>query len=223
MVTLEVRRRSRNTSSIDKNVYMKKLLLYSAALFLLVFGVFSFANRNTMVFALSRDDCEEEDALDDRQDCFLKLEGELEKDLAENRQAQTSLKNEIAYYNGQINLTEIRIQNALLEIKKREKLLGELVEDIENLSTRIESLEESIAYQTSVLQERIRERYKSGDSSPIIVLFGSNTFDSLVKKTEYLKIMAEQDGSYWMKYRLPKKLLQFKRACLKKRKLKPRN
>ncbi len=183
---MEVKLRLRNTSSIN----MKKLLLYSALLSLLVFGVVFSVGKSEIAFASSIDDCKKEE---NPTECLSELEKELEEDLASNRQQQTSLKNEIAYYDGQINLTEIRIQNALLEIDKRQKLLGELVQDIENLSTRIESLEDSIVYQTGILQERIRERYKSGDESPIIVLFGSNTLDSLVKKTEYLKIMAEQD------------------------------
>jgi len=108
-------------------------------------------------------------------------------------QQKKTLANEIAYFDSQINLTELKIQNSIAEIDKRTKLLEQLISDIAGLQIRINTLSESIDYQRNVLGERVRARYKSGLDSPFYVLFGSTTLDTLVKKTEYLKVMQVQD------------------------------
>ena len=148
------------------------------------------------------------DIFDDALECEKKIEELIEEsdvgDLGDKidecrsltsqfrRQGQT-LANEIAYFDSQINLTELRIQNSIAEINKRTELLNQLIDDIANLSVRIGNLSESIDYQRNVLGERVRARYKSGVGSPFYVIFGSETLGSLVKKAEYLKVMQVQD------------------------------
>lgn len=127
--------------------------------------------------------------IDDLQDKIKELEDKV-KDL---QNEEKSLQNEITYFNSQISLTELRIQNAEAEIAKRTKLLGELIDDISNLSERIDKLSESIDYQTNILEERMRARYKSQTDSPVVILFGSDTLATAVKKATYLKVMQKQD------------------------------
>jgi len=163
---------------------LKRLFLY-ASVFLLLISTLSFSYYPTGVFA-------EDDISEDIEDIEDEIK-ELEKKIANLQSEQKTLQNEIAYFDGQINLTQLRIQNAIAEIDKRTKLLEELVADIGDLEVRIEKLEASIDYQTNVLRERMRARYKVGETTPMMVLFGSTTFNTLIKKTEYLKVMQMQD------------------------------
>lgn len=118
---------------------------------------------------------------------------ELEAKLEQLQNTEQSLKKEIDTFNSQIALTELRIQQSLAEIKRKEQQIIELTEDIYNLRTRIEKIGRSITYQEDVLSERLRERYKSIESNPVIVVFGSSTINSLVQKTQYLRVMEDMD------------------------------
>ncbi len=135
------------------------------------------------------DDDVDFDDIEDLQDEIKELEEKIINLQSEGK----TLLNEITYFNSQISLTQLRIQNAEAEIIKRNKLLVELVDDIENLTTRIDKLSSSIDYQKNILEERMRARYKSQTSSPVVILFGSNTLSTAVKKAEYLKVMQRQD------------------------------
>jgi len=105
-----------------------------------------------------------------------------------------TLQNEISYMDNQISLTELRIQESTYKISQTQEKIQDLAEDIDDLRLRIEKLEGAIDYQTEVLSARMRERYKSKDSSAIMVLFGSETFRELIQKTEYLKVMELHDN-----------------------------
>lgn len=132
---------------------------------------------------------DEEDDVSDLTEQIQEYQEELD---ALSQQSKT-LANEIASFDAQISLTELKIQNSIAEINKRTELLEQLEEDIEDLQGRIERLSGSIDYQRNVLGERVRARYKSGVDSPFYVIFGSETLGSLVKKTEYLKVLQVQD------------------------------
>ena len=105
-----------------------------------------------------------------------------------------TLQNEISYMDNQISLTELRIQESTYKISQTQEKIQNLAEDIDDLRLRIEKLEGAIDYQTEILSARMRERYKSKDSSAIMVLFGSETFRELIQKTEYLKVMELHDN-----------------------------
>lgn len=209
---------SKSTSSTD--VMLKKLFLYLSVVLLLLFGVSFLFPPTNLAVAKTIDDCNDEEDYDDRVDCLEDLQKDLEEDLANNRKEQKTLSNEIAYFDGQIGLTQARIQNAISEIAKRTELLGELTEDIADLETRIEKLGASIDYQTNVLEERMRERYKTGESSPLVVLFGSETFDTLVKKTEYLKVMQLQDQKLLDEMRSTKQAFTLQKDLFEEKKTK---
>jgi peptidoglycan hydrolase CwlO-like protein len=141
----------------------------------------------TFVFA---DEDGEEEEIEDLEDKIQEYEDKLD----ELRGRSKTLSNEIEYMNSQINLTELRIQNSIANISKKEREIIKLAGDIENLKVRIEKLEDSIEYQKVVLASRLRERYKTRGTNPLLVIFGAVTLDTIVKKTEYLKVMELQDN-----------------------------
>lgn len=104
-----------------------------------------------------------------------------------------TLSSELEYMNTQIQLTELKIRNSLDNISKTEGKIENLTTEIDDLKNRISKLSDSINYQRLVLNSRSRERYKSGNTDPILALFGSITFNSLVQKVEYLQQMEVQD------------------------------
>ncbi|MCA9308442.1 MAG: peptidoglycan DD-metalloendopeptidase family protein [Patescibacteria group bacterium] len=131
-----------------------------------------------------------DDKVDDLEKEIQKYESKI-KDL--QSQAKT-LSNEIAYADSQIALTELRIQNTIAEIVKKEKQIERLGGEIDNLEERIDKVSSSIDRQQVVLNERLRARYKSNEDSSFVFLFGSSTFNGLLQKTKYLKVMEEQDN-----------------------------
>ncbi len=118
---------------------------------------------------------------------------ELENKIDQLQGRSKTLTGEINYVNSQVELTELRIRNSIQNIAAKEAEILRLKQNIVDMGLRIENLKNSITYQQEILNKRIRARYESFDDSPIIVLFGSDTINSLVQKLEYLKVMAQQD------------------------------
>ncbi len=119
---------------------------------------------------------------------------DLEAKLSEKQSAIKTLSGEIAYMDSQMVLTETKIKVSLANIYKTQEQITKLEKDIDDLKNRIEHLGDSISYQKVLLNNRSRERYKTQDSSPIMVLFGSLTLDRLIRKSEYLKLIELQDN-----------------------------
>ncbi len=117
----------------------------------------------------------------------------LEKVLNDLRGKEVTLQNEISCMDGQISLTQYKIQNSIANIQKTEQKIQKLAGDISDLAQRIDKLEKSIDHQKGVLGSRMRERYKEKDDSFLMILFGSDTLNQLVKKSEYLKVMEIND------------------------------
>ncbi len=121
------------------------------------------------------------------------LQENCQNKLNQLRSSEKTLQSEIDYSDTQISLTETKIQSTTTKLRNKEEEILKISGDIDDLKLRIDKLAKSIDFQQGVLEKRMRERYKSTDSSPIIVLFGSETLNAMVQKTEYLKIMAIQD------------------------------
>ena len=131
--------------------------------------------------------------------------------------AQT-LQKEIEYTNSQISLTELRIQNSISEINKKTKQIERLSSDIDDLKVRIKRLEESISFQEKIFGERLRARYKSKETSPIIIIFGSATIDKIIQKSEYLKVMGIQDKKLLNEMNSTKQSYGFQKDLFEKKK-----
>lgn len=169
---------------------MNKKIIF--ALIFILFAAFSVAGIGNVLA--------EEDGTSDTSEEAEKVEDLLEQieeyeDKIKDLQGEANtLSREIESINANIRLTELQIQNSINKIAATEKKIAGLSGDIDRLEERIDIIIERIEYQEGVLRERIRERYKSGGASPVLVLFGANTLENLVKKATYLKVMEEKDS-----------------------------
>lgn len=164
---------------------------FIATTFLIVFSTVLITKIVPMGFPVFAQE-EQEEQEEDLEELTDEIE-ELEEKVAELQGQEKTLQNEIAYYDGQINLTQLRIQNAIAEINKRTEILGNLKEDIGELEYRIEEMSESIDYQEEILDERMRARYKSQSLSPVLYMLNSDSFSNAIRRVKYLKTLQYND------------------------------
>ena len=160
-----------------------------ALLLLLIIPVLAFTAVN-VIDVVAQTSEEETEKVEDLEDDIEKYEKKIKELQGE---AQT-LNRDIETANTQISLTQLKIQNSIANINKTEAEISRLSGDIDKLSDRINKLIDRINYLRDVLSERIRERYKTRETSPMMILFGSNTLNDLVKKAAYLRVMEAQDN-----------------------------
>ncbi len=168
------------------------------------------------VLVLAQDDA------NSTQDNIDELEGKInkyEKKLSELQSKEDTLSGEIEYMTSQINLTELRIQNSTAKISQKNKDIDKLSNDITDLSGRILKIQENIDLQQKALNARLRERYKSGENSPIIIVFGSDTINQIVKKSEYLRISELQDKKLLAEMDKTKKAYSYQRGLYEDKKV----
>lgn len=130
-----------------------------------------------------------EDSVDNLQD---KIQ-EYSQKINELRNRANTLEGEVEYMDNQIGLTEAQIQNSQFNINKTQEQIEKLTVEIDDLVMRIERLADSINYQRDLLNNRTRERYKTREITPFMVIFGSSTFNTLIQKAAYLKQIELQD------------------------------
>ncbi|MBW6441538.1 peptidoglycan DD-metalloendopeptidase family protein [Patescibacteria group bacterium] len=164
--------------------------------FILILSLLAFSlSIATLVYAedTAVEETSEEDIQGEIDEIQEKIE-KYEKKITELKGQANTLQNEIAYMDSQISITQLKIQNSVANIRKTEDRIEELSEGIENLGIRIDKLEKSISYQETILGSRMRERYKDRGGNMLMFLFGSDTLSSIVKKTEYLIALEENDN-----------------------------
>ena len=174
---------------------IRKVLIFSLILALFSFSLFAGVSR---VLALDADEeiaeCKDKSTSDEQRECLEDLQERWQKKHDELSDQVDSLTNEISSVTNQIQLTETKIQVALSGIKNTESEIDKLSDNIDSIKARIVKLQNSMDYQKQVLNERMRERYKSKSDNPLMVLFGESTLDNLVEKAEYLQKMAIYDN-----------------------------
>ncbi len=188
----------------------KKLLI---ALLLLPLVLFSVAG-NAVVSAQDEPTEEDLEKVEDILDNIKKYEEKIKKLQGE----ANTLSREIESFNTQINLTQLKIQNSINKIAETEEKIQRLSGDIDKLKDRIEIIVERIEYQQNVLKERIRERYKTRETSPVMILFGTDTLENLVKKAAYLRVMEIQDSKVLTQMRDTKKTYQKQKGLFEDKK-----
>jgi peptidoglycan hydrolase CwlO-like protein len=173
---------------------IKTFLRTALILLTLIFSITIIAKAHNydLPFNVGGTDEDKEELIDQLDELEDKIK-EYEKKIDKLKQTEQSLQREIDQANAQISLTQLRIEQSLAQIRQKESAIGQLIEDIDDLKLRIEKLVESINYQENLLGERMRARYKSSDTTPLLIVFGSATIDELIQKSEYLKIMERQD------------------------------
>ena len=130
-----------------------------------------------------------ESKLDELQDKIKEYESKIK----ELQGQEATLQREIDVAQTQINLTNARIQNTLAEINRRNNQIDVLENEISVLIDRLDNISDRMVYQETVLNERLRARYKISNSSPFLVVFSSNNVNEAVLKSQYLKVMQIQD------------------------------
>lgn len=144
----------------------------------------------TLFSAHAQDAADVQEDIDSIQDKIDKYEKKI-RDL--KGQANT-LQNEIDYMDSQIAVTQLKIQNSIAKISNTEEKISELAEGIESLGVRIDKLVKSIDYQGQILGSRMRERYKDRGENMFMLLFGGDTLNTLIQKSEYLKVLELNDN-----------------------------
>lgn len=151
---------------------MKKLLL---AVFAITAIVFSFV----LLPPSYAQNCSNES------DC-QKLIKEYESKLGSLREQKNTLGSQVQFFDTQIYLTTLRVQDTEQKIKKTE-------DEIQNLGGKIAGLNNSLDHVSKLLIKKIAEDYKRREV-PIISLFvGSDDASTMVNRMKYAKSAQESD------------------------------
>lgn len=105
-------------------------------------------------------------------------------------QAKT-LSSQLAVMDNQIKLTELRIQSSQKEI-------DELNGDIEIATNKVTKLEKSLDSITQILLNRIKVAYMEGQAQPLQIFLSSNSVSDALARSQYLKIVQENDQKLLM-------------------------
>src|SRR5258706_965510 len=112
--------------------------------------------------------------------------GYLQKKLGDLQGQEKTLSSQIAIMDGQIDLTQARI-NATKE------QISELALDIQTTTKKIGILESSISDLSKILLNRIVETYEIGSVQPLSVLLSSSTISDYFTRANYIRIAQAHD------------------------------
>ena len=142
----------------------------------------------TLVFfnpiqAVSLEECEKEDLTPDKIGECIDL---LSNKVSELGEQKKTLSSQIAQFNSQIQLTQLKISDAQATINKLEKEIGVL-------GFRIDYITESVDTLERLLKERIVATYQQSFVSNLELLIASNDFSDLILRIQYIKLIQEND------------------------------
>ena len=142
----------------------------------------------TLVFfspirAVSLEECDKEDIPADKVSECIDL---LANKVGELGEQKKTLSSQIAQFNNQIKLTQLKISDAQATIDKLEKEIGVL-------GFRIDYINESVDTLERLLKERIVATYQQSFVSNLELLVASNDFSDLVLRIQYIKHIQEND------------------------------
>ena len=135
------------------------------------------------ISAVSLEECEKEDIPSDKiSDCIEVLSNKV-TDLGEQKK---TLASQIAQFDNQIQITQLKITEAQATIDKLEKEIGVLGFRIGYITDSVERLE-------TLLKQRIVATYQQGFVSNLELLLTSRDFSDLVLRVQYLRQVQEND------------------------------
>src|SRR3990167_5769724 len=142
----------------------------------------------TLVFfspirAVSLEECDKEDIPADKVSECIDL---LSNKVSELGEQKKTLSSQIAQFNNQIKLTQLKISDAQATIDKLEKEIGVL-------GFRIDYINESVDTLERLLKERIVATYQQSFVSNLELLIASNDFSDLILRIQYIKHIQEND------------------------------
>lgn len=111
---------------------------------------------------------------------------EYEAKISESKSKQKTLANTIDVLNNQIYLTTVRINKTTQDMTVLE-------EEVKELGTKIETLDQSLNDVSELLQIRVEETYKKSFLPTFSIIFTSNGFSDFLSRFEYLKSVQQHD------------------------------
>ena len=118
----------------------------------------------------------------------IKKQNELRQKIADAKDQQKTLANEISYLENQIELTRLEIQEAL-------DRLTQLKGDISDTSQKLAEVADELNYSTEVANNRIRQLYRQSYVQGADVLITSDNFNNYLITQVYAQAVREQDLS----------------------------
>ena len=135
------------------------------------------------VQATTLDDCNQNPIPSDKAADCIEIITQKVSDLGSQKK---TLATQIAQFDSQIQLTQLKIVDAQATVEKLEKEIGVL-------GFRIGYINESVDRLETLLKERIIATYQQGFVSNLEILVTSRDFSDLILRTQYLKQVQEND------------------------------
>lgn len=132
------------------------------------------------IFAQSEEDLDRQ--LRDKQEEIKKLEGQLE----EAKNQEKTLNSQLKIIDSQLKLKQLQIEETKFQIAKLDYQIKELGGRIERISTSLDSI-------SILLLNRIVSTYKTGNFTPIDLIFSSHGFTDLLQRIKYVQVAQAND------------------------------
>ncbi len=114
---------------------------------------------------------------------------EYEKKLQAAQETESALKKNIEYYDNQIYLAKLRINESEIIIEKRKQ-------DVENLVNKIIILEDRLDKNTKLFLRRINLSYRKGALKPYMVFLTKGSLSDKVSRYKYLQTVQSADRKF---------------------------
>lgn len=123
----------------------------------------------------------------------LSEQEKLKEKLSQIRSAEKTLANQISYFNNQIRLLELQIdetQDKIMELQGQLLLVGE---DIEKLQSKLGVLDGTIGDLTKVLENRVRAAYELSHFNPLALFLTADDFYQGLRLYAYVTSLQQED------------------------------
>lgn len=118
---------------------------------------------------------------------------DLQNQVKEYQEKITALQGEAKTLSSQVKLMESQIKLTELRIDATQGEIEQLTSDITVATNKVTKLEKSLDSITKILLNRMRVSYMQGDVQPIQILLGSNSVGDAITRSQYLKIVQQND------------------------------
>lgn len=118
---------------------------------------------------------------------------DLENQIKEYQQKITELQGQANTLSSQLKVMDSQIKLTELRINSTEQQIEQIASDIKIITEKVIIFEKSINSLTKVLLNRIVASYMQGDIQPFQVLLASNNASDILIRSEYLKIVKQND------------------------------
>ena len=116
---------------------------------------------------------------------------QVENQLKDTKNQEQTLKSQLGVIDNQTKLTNLKIEETNFKINKLNKEISELDGRLDRISSTLDTLSE-------VLLNMIIKTYKYSNTTPIDLMFSSNGFGDLIRRTKYIEtIQAEEKKSLY--------------------------